>query len=177
MRKATKFAIAGAALLALGAAGIAAQASGDWHGKGGHGYYSHGYGGGPGFGKGGHRGGGALMMLRYFDTNEDGKISRAEIEQVRDDRFAAFDSNQDSMLNLEEFEGLWLDFMRERMVDSFQRLDADGDGQITLSEVNRRIDTALRWMDRNEDDVIDRSDFRRGKWYDRDDDDESEDDS
>lgn len=175
MKTVTKIAIAGAALLTLGAAGVAAQASGDWHGKGGHGYSSHAYGGGPGFGHGGHRGGRALMMLRYFDTNEDGKISRAELEQVRDDRFAEFDADKDQALSLAEFEGLWLDFMRERMVDSFQHLDADGDGQVTLAEVNRRLETALRWMDRNEDDVIDRSDFRHGKWRGRRGEEESED--
>ncbi len=172
MRKATKIAIAGAVVLALGAASVAAQATGGWRGHGG-GHHDSSYGGGHGFGR---HGGRMAMMLAYFDTDGDGKISREEIEQVRDDRFAAFDSNRDQALSLEEFEGLWLDFMRERMVDGFQRFDADGDGLITLAEINRPLNNAMLRMDRNEDGVIDRSDFKRGRWH-RDRDDDSDDDS
>lgn len=183
MKRATKIAVAGAALLAIGAATIAAQASDGWRGHGGgfHSGYGHGGGygsghwGGHGGGKGGH-GGRMAMMMQYFDSNGDGAVSREEIEQVRDERFAAFDADGDSALTLAEFEGLWLDFMRERMVDGFQRFDADGDGRITVAEMNRPLDRAVQRMDRNEDGVIDRSDFkRRGMRFDRDDD--SDDDS
>ena len=170
MKKATKIAVAGAAVLAIGAATIAAQASDGWRGHGGGYHSSYGHGGGPG----GH-GGRMAMMMQYFDSNGDGAISRGEIEQVRDERFAAFDANGDSALSLAEFEGLWLDFMRERMVDGFQRFDADGDGLITAAEIDRPLDRAMQWMDRNEDGVIDRSDFkRRGRYFDRDDDDDDD---
>ncbi|WP_420346661.1 EF-hand domain-containing protein [Pelagibius sp.] len=175
MKKATKIAVAGAVVLALGAAGVVAKASDGWRGHGGPAQFGQqAYGGGHGFGGHGRRGGGMRMMLNYFDSNNDGAVSRAEIEQVRDNSFATFDTDNDQALSLAEFEGLWLDFMRERMVDGFQRFDADGDGRITLAEVNRPLDSAMRRMDRNEDGVIDRSDFRRGPW--RDDDDYDEDD-
>ena len=179
MKRVTKIAIAGAALLAIGAATIAAQASDGWRGQGGgfHSAYGHGggYGGGHRGGKGGH-GGRMAMMMQYFDSNGDGAVSREEIEQVRTERFAAFDADGDSALTLAEFEGLWLDFMRERMVDGFQRFDADGDGRITAAEIDRPLAMMMQRMDRNEDGVIDRSDFkRRGMRSNRDDD--SDDDS
>lgn len=174
MKKTTTIAIAAVAVLGVGAAAVAAQADGRWRDHGGSSHYSHsgGYGmGGPGM-KG--HGGRMASMLRYFDSDGDGAVSQAEIDQVRDERFATFDSDSSQTLSLAEFEGLWLDFMRERMVDGFQRLDADGDGQVTLAEVNRPLGQMVERMDRNEDGVIDRSDFKRGKGRDRDVDEDSD---
>ena len=175
MNKVTKISVAAAALLAVGAAAVAAQAGGGWRGHDGPGHFSgaH-YGGGHGAKHGGKHGGRMSMVLRYFDSNGDGAVSQAEIDEVRNERFAAFDGNSDNALSLEEFEGLWLDFMRERMVDGFQRLDADGDGLVTAAEVDRPLKNAVQWMDRNEDGVIDRSDFRRGRWHRGGDDDDDE---
>src|SRR3546814_6277210 len=51
--------------------------------------------------------------------------------------------------------------MRERMVDRFQDLDADGDGKVTAEEFQRPYAKVVRHMDRNEAGVVDRSDFRR----------------
>lgn len=176
MNKTTKIAIAAVTVLGVGAAAVAAQADGRWRGHGGSSCYSQGHGGGHGMGgpgMGGH-GGRMASMLRYFDSDGDGAVSQAEIDQVRDERFTAFDGDQSQSLSLAEFEGLWLDFMRESMVDGFQRLDADGDGQVTLAEVNRPLGQMVQHMDRNEDGVIDRSDFRRGKGRDRDVDEDSD---
>ena len=51
-------------------------------------------------------------------------------------RLQEFDTDNDDVLTLEEFERLHTATMRERMVDRFQHLDADGDGQITKDEIN-----------------------------------------
>ena len=167
MRKATKIAIAAVAVLGIGAAAVAAQASGGWRGHGGSYHFSHGH-GGPGMG------GRVATMLRYFDANGDFSVTQAEVDQVRDERFAAFDGDQSQSLSLAEFEGLWLDVMRERMVDGFQRFDADGDGQITQAEINRPLGQMVQRLDRNEDGVIDYSDFKRGKWRGRDHDEDTD---
>lgn len=146
MKRHTKIIIGVVTLTAIGATALAASTYGhrSWHG--GHG------------GKGRH----AMAMMERFDADQDGKVTQAEIDQVRQDQMARFDSNSDGALTLPEFEGLWLDFMRERMVDRFQDLDADGDGQMTAAEMEMRLSQLVRRMDRNEDGVIDRSDMRRG---------------
>lgn len=46
-----------------------------------------------------------------------------------------FDTNGDDNLTLEEFERLHGALIRERMVDRFQLLDADGDGIVTPTEM------------------------------------------
>lgn len=50
-------------------------------------------------------------------------------------RLTEFDANGDSMLSLSEFEALHAAMIRETTVDRFQHLDADGDGQITATEI------------------------------------------
>ena len=53
---------------------------------------------------------------------------------MRSSRLAAFDQNNDGRLTLEEYQAMWLDAMRERMVDRFQAHDDDGDAVVTVEE-------------------------------------------
>src|SRR3546814_4845791 len=85
----------------------------------------------------------------------------AEIDHTRGERLSSFDADNDQSLTLGEYEQLWLDAMRERMVDRFQDLDADGDAKVTAEEFQRPFAKVVRHMDRNEDGVVDRGDFER----------------
>lgn len=128
--------------------GYAAYADGGRHGP------RHGFGFGPGF----HRGFGLMEQL---DTNKDGKLTQAEIDQARKDRLAKFDTDKDGKLSLAEFQALWLDMTRKRMVDAFQRLDDDGDAQVTESEYLAPTERLVARMDRNDDGALSRDDMRR----------------
>ena len=157
--------LAGAAVLAVAGLGAASFAKDKWSEAG----WRH---GGPmGAHFGGHHGprfggrhGPAMHMFQYLDVNEDGAVGKQEAEEVVEAKLGAFDTDNDEALNLQEFEGLWLDFTRNRMVDGFQALDEDGDGQVTRAEMTKPLDRAFRFIDRNEDGVIDRQDRpgRRG---------------
>jgi Ca2+-binding EF-hand superfamily protein len=46
-----------------------------------------------------------------------------------------FDTDADSALTLDEFEALHAEAIRDQMVDRFQHIDANGDGQITQEEM------------------------------------------
>ena len=168
METRTKTLIAVATALLIGGGAIAGIASADgWkqaHFERGH----HGEFGGHG--KGRHHGQRFERLLETYDSNEDGKLTQAEIDGVRAERLASFDGNGDGQLNLQEYEALWLDAMRERMVDRFQRHDDDGDGQVTAEEFGERVSRMVARLDRNGDGEISREDFRRMR--DRDDDDE-----
>lgn len=170
----TATAIAGIGLVGLAAVSLAdgdgpsrwRMHDGGQYGMGGSGMGGHGmggHGGGYGGGHGGGYGGGPGMhgMLLGFDANEDGKLSQEEIDQGRANQLKKFDKNGDGTLNLAEYEALWLDAKRERMVDRFQGHDADGDGKVTAEEFGKRFANMVKYMDSNDDGVLDETDMRR----------------
>jgi hypothetical protein len=112
-------------------------------------------------GKHGRHGGPGMNMMESFDTNKDGKLTQAEIDAARRDRLAKFDSNKDGKLSLEEYQDLWLDAMRERMVDRFQRLDADGNAMVTVDEFGQPFEKMVQRRDRDGDGELTEADLRR----------------
>jgi Ca2+-binding EF-hand superfamily protein len=133
---------------------------------------------------GGHHGGfGAMRMLKDYDTDGDGKLTQAEIDTARSERFAKYDTNGDGALSLQEFQGLFQEFMRPMMVRAYQRLDPDGDASVTAEEYDSAFADIVARMDRNGDGALSQDDMRRGHhrhWHKdgaRDDDSEDDDDS
>jgi Ca2+-binding EF-hand superfamily protein len=131
-----------------------------------------------GYHRGGHHGGPGRheRMIEQFDADQDGAITQVEIDQVRRDRLAAFDQNNDGSLTLEEYQALWLDAMRERMVDRFQDLDDDGDAIVTVEEFVEPFGSMVGRLDRNGDGALSRDDMRRGPHHRAPDDEDDEDD-
>jgi Ca2+-binding EF-hand superfamily protein len=184
MKRSTTRILAATAIAGLGLVGLTAVslADGDgpsrWrmhdggqYGMGGHGMGGHGMGG---HGMGGR--GGMHEMMLGFDANEDGTLSQEEIDQGRANQLKKFDKDGDGTLTVGEYEALWLDVMHERMVDRFQEHDADGDGKVTPEEFGKRFANMVKYMDSNDDGVIDESDMRgrhgkgEGRHGDKDDD-------
>ncbi|MFP4361511.1 MAG: EF-hand domain-containing protein [Alphaproteobacteria bacterium] len=110
-----------------------------------------------GGGMAGDRGG---VLFERFDADDDGRVTRAEIDAALDERRARFDADGDGALNLEEFEPVWLELMRPRLVDHFQALDADGDGVVTAAELEERVDRMMRRADVDGDGAIGPDDRR-----------------
>ena len=121
-------------------------------------------------GMGGHH---RMEMIERLDTNSDGKITMAEITAHRDQLHAEHDKDGNNAISLSEFEGIWLSMMRPMMVDKFQMMDSDGDGQITNAEVDKKMSRMMRRLDRNEDGAISMKELRKKhrKHHDDDDDD------
>ena len=108
----------------------------------------------------------ALEVLESVDTNGDGTLSQAEIDQVRNDRHAAYDANRDGNLGLEEFAGLWNETTRPFTVRVFQMLDTDGDAVITRAEYDRPLARIVARLDRNGDGGLSLRDGRYGHYDD-----------
>jgi Ca2+-binding EF-hand superfamily protein len=113
-------------------------------------------------GRGGHGGPGG-MFLGMFDTDADGKVSREEFDTRRAALFALADADQSGSFNLQDFGPLWLAINENRVVDMFQRADADGSLGITAEEQKKQQDSMLERADRNNDGVITKADFRGGR--------------
>ena len=159
MKRTTKVAIAVAVVAGIGAVSFAATgyATRGWYGH--HGWAQHGQHGLHG--KGMHGGRMLYRLMDRYDANQDGKLTQAEIDETRRNQFARFDADGDGALTLAEYQALWLDAMRERMVRGVQGHDDDGDAKLTPAEFNKRLSRLVERMDRNDDGVLDNNDRRR----------------
>jgi Ca2+-binding EF-hand superfamily protein len=110
--------------------------------------------------RGHHAAHGGSNMLETFDTNGDGQLTQAEINSFRSERHAKFDADGNGTLSLQEYEALWLDAYRERMVDEFQRHDDDGNGLVTTEEFNDPFANMVTRMDRNDDGILSGEELR-----------------
>ena len=87
---------------------------------------------------------------------------------MRQSRLTEFDQDGDSSLSLEEYQALWMDAMRERMVDRFQSHDDDGDGMVTSEEFAEPFGRIVSRLDRNDDGELTDDEMRRHRDRDRD---------
>lgn len=155
-------------LAGIGVAGVTHASSNDWGHRGehsGHRQFAK-YDGDRGHGMHGRHHGGKRMirMFESYDANDDGKLTQAEIDEARASQVAKFDTDGNGSLNLKEYEALWLEAMRDRMVDRFQDLDDNGDGVVTSEEFGQPFARIVRYMDRNDDGAISRDDMRYRKY-------------
>lgn len=88
----------------------------------------------------------SLGMADDMDENGDGVISPSEARAARTARLEEFDADGDGNLSIAEFETLHSAAIREMMVDRFQYLDADGNGEVTAEEMNAPVERMSRFM-------------------------------
>ncbi len=108
-----------------------------------------------------HKGASMFKLMERYDENGDQALTLDEVLNARSTQFKTYDTNKDGVLELSEYEALWLNAMRERMVDRFQKHDNDGDGKISPEDFSRKYSYMMHRMDRNEDGKVDASDMRR----------------
>lgn len=105
----------------------------------------------------------AMRMFDEFDANKDGNVTQDEVDRTRSERHTRFDKDSDGKLNLKEYEALWIDAMRERMVNRFQRLDRDGDATVTMEEFAAPTRRIVFWMDSDEDGTVRLDELRKDR--------------
>lgn len=121
--------------------------------------------GGPGMGNMGFGPqGGPMKFFTEADTNKDGKVDAAEMTTYRDKMFAEANSDGKDGVTIQEFEPWFWKQHREMMVRAFQRIDADGDGQVTKAEADAVSERMMDRFDRNNDGTLSSDDRPNRGW-------------
>ena len=128
---------------------------------GGRGRRGSGFGGGGGGGFGG-RGAGGFGLARFCqanDLNQDGKVTRAELDAAIAKRFASATKGKGFMTGAEFYADQLADFqdMNTRM---FRRLDRDRDGSLTLQEYAASEEKLFSRLDKNNDGTLTEDELR-----------------
>lgn len=103
----------------------------------------------------------AERLFEEFDSDDDARLTLAELGKVRDERLRAFDGDGNGQLNLDEYKALWLDAESKRIEARFGRLDGDGDGTVTGDEFRAPLERMLSRFDRDDDGEVTRDDLLR----------------
>jgi Ca2+-binding EF-hand superfamily protein len=82
--------------------------------------------------------GGDPMTFETLDADGDGKITAADLEALKTERFAAIDADGDGAVTLDEFKAAAATRAEERAEEIFSRLDADGDGTLGRDVLEQR---------------------------------------
>lgn len=134
MKRSTKFALAAVTSLGLAAVAVPviAQQSQMQHGgmMGGGMGMMEGHGGMMGM-----MGGAQSYAMATFDTNKDGTLSPEEMTAGIQSELKTYDTDANGTLSLEEFAVMHVAHTRPMTVRAFQMHDADGDAQVTESEM------------------------------------------
>ncbi|MBL6852622.1 MAG: EF-hand domain-containing protein [Alphaproteobacteria bacterium] len=95
-----------------------------------------------------HRGRLADRLLAEYDTNKDGKITRAEYNNVLGARFAAITHGKGAMTE-DQFMAIHQDDFNKHTAEMFRRIDWNGDGKLTLEEFTAPQRAHFQMMDRD----------------------------
>lgn len=103
---------------------------------------------------------GMSFRALFIDADGDGSITEDEVALAQNALVAGADLSGEGDISLEEYEAIFLELMRDSLVDSFHELDEDGSGQITSGEMDEAVAELFNWVDRNDDGIIGEGDRR-----------------
>ena len=100
----------------------------------------------------------AQHILKRVDTDQDGKISKAEFDAEGAKLFTRLDDNNDGKIASDEMpQRHWARFGGHM----FDRMDADHDGNLTKAEFQAAGDKMFQKMDKNGDGIIQKDEMQK----------------
>lgn len=84
------------------------------------------------------QGTGKAKRFEQIDQNQDGKISKSEMNAFADSRFAAMDTDNDGVVSIDEAQAKARTKAAERSKKRFTQADKDGNGVVDKDEFDSR---------------------------------------
>jgi Ca2+-binding EF-hand superfamily protein len=110
--------------------------------------------------------GGDFLGPLAQDMRKNGKVTKAEVENALKKRFNEADANHDGKLSPAEIQA-WREAQRaKRREAAFKRLDTNGDGGLSQSELDARVLAHFDRLDTNHDGVVSKEEMQaaHAKW-------------
>jgi Ca2+-binding EF-hand superfamily protein len=105
-----------------------------------------------------------LSRLARLDANKDGAVDQQEFSAAQ--KLKEADANSDGTLSAEELTAFVQKQELERKVERLtRRLDIDGDGKVTLAEIEKNKAEHFALLDRNDDGKLEGRELRGGKHF------------
>ncbi|MGE0282076.1 MAG: EF-hand domain-containing protein [Rhizobiaceae bacterium] len=102
-----------------------------------------------------------MGRLARLDSNNDGAIDQQEFATVQNLKEA--DTNGDGALSKDELVTMIQKRQAERQAERLtRRLDVNGDGTVTIAEIEKQRGERFALMDRNDDGKLEANELRRG---------------
>ena len=98
-------------------------------------------------------------MIRLFDLNGDGKVTLEEINTDQARIFTALDVNDDKSMSVDEIRRRGRSLQIFRTTTLFDLLDANGDGKLSVAEVQAPSKRWFKRYDANGDGVMEASEL------------------
>jgi len=110
-----------------------------------------------------------MINFDQADLNDDGQLTKQELEQYAQAQFVTSDTNQDGFLDSAELAAEMSKRMNERLKQNGERmiskLDENGDSKLSFDELNNRMakrgDKMFDRMDRNDDGTLSAGELAR----------------